>query len=367
MLRSVVSRWFVAPTLFKIGLPLLALVVAASAFAHDPGLSTAEGRVGPDGLTLVIAFAPADAHLLLPPSGAKDEAAWQKVAGDLVAAHLADGSALMPSSVRADRAGKDAVKFEYFFALSSTSAVQVVVRGLERLPPAHRQFAVIQDEQGNVLAKKFLTATDAVLAFAPGVGGSAAGEAAPAKTSWRSFIWLGVEHIWTGYDHLLFLLALLIVCRTFRSILAIISCFTLAHSVTLALATFDVVNLPSRVVEPAIAASIVFVAVENLIRRGGEPKGRWALTFAFGLIHGFGFASVLRELGVGGMAGGAAVPLFAFNVGVELGQIAVAGVTLPIVWWLRRRDAFLRWGVPVLSGVVAAAGLYWFVERVFWS
>jgi hypothetical protein len=127
------------------------------------------------------------------------------------------------------------------------------------------------------------------------------------------------------------------------------------------------INLPSRMVEPAIAASIVFVGAENLWRRGAEPKGRWAVTFAFGLIHGFGFASVLRDLGVGTGGEGIAVPLFTFNLGVEVGQVAVASIVLPIVWQLRKNETFVRRGVPVLSAVIVAAGLYWFLERTIFA
>ncbi len=177
------------------------------------------------------------------------------------------------------------------------------------------------------------------------------------------FLWLGVTHIWLGYDHLLFLLGLLVVCRSFRSIVIIISCFTLAHSTTLALATWNMVNLPARLVEPLIAVTILFVGVENLVRRESEPRGRWAVTFAFGLIHGFGFASVLRDLGVGSNGHGLALPLFSFNLGVELGQVAIAAVVLPVFWQLRKRPAFVRKGIPILSGLVAAAGLYWLLER----
>jgi len=176
-----------------------------------------------------------------------------------------------------------------------------------------------------------------------------------------------VEHIWTGYDHLLFLFALLVVCRSFRSIVAIISCFTLAHSTTLALATLNIVNLPSRFTEPAVAATIVFVGLENLFRRGAEPPGRWALTFGFGLIHGFGFASVLRELGVGENGTSIAMPLFTFNAGVELGQIAIAAVVLPVVWRLRKNEKFVTRGVPALSLLVALAGCYWFLERTVFA
>jgi hydrogenase/urease accessory protein HupE len=195
-----------------------------------------------------------------------------------------------------------------------------------------------------------------------GASGTSAATEEPPPT-FVGFLKLGVEHIWTGYDHMLFLFALLVVCRSFRSIVTIISCFTLAHSLTLALATLNVINLPSRLVEPAIAASIVFVGAENLARRGAEPRGRSLLTFAFGLIHGFGFASVLRDLGVGTGSQGIAMPLFTFNLGVEIGQVAVAAVVLPIVWQLRKNKTFVRRGVPALSAIVTVAGLYWLLER----
>jgi hypothetical protein len=116
-------------------------------------------------------------------------------------------------------------------------------------------------------------------------------------------------------------------------------------------------------VEAAIAASIVFVGAENLWRRGAEPPGRWALTFVFGLVHGFGFASVLRDLGVGSGGQGIGMPLFTFNLGVEVGQVAIAAVVLPVVWQLRKREWFIRAGVPVISGIVAVAGLFWLLQR----
>ena len=184
----------------------------------------------------------------------------------------------------------------------------------------------------------------------------------PTQDFWRFFD-LGIEHIWTGYDHLLFLAGLLIVCSSFRSIVGIISSFTVAHSITLGLAATNTVNLPSRLVEPLIAASIFFVGAENLIRRGADPRGRWAVAFAFGLIHGFGFASVLRELGLGSNGRGLALPLFSFNLGVEVGQITIAAIVLPLVWRLRKNPGFIRRGIPIISGLVAATGLYWLLER----
>lgn len=184
----------------------------------------------------------------------------------------------------------------------------------------------------------------------------------PPSNFW-GFLELGVEHIWTGYDHLLFLAGLLIVCSHLRTIVGVVTSFTVAHSITLGLAATNTVNLSSQVVEPLIAASILFVGAENLIRRGAEPKGRWAVAFAFGLVHGFGFASVLRELGLGANGHGIALPLFSFNLGVEIGQVTVAAIVLPVVWKLRKNARFLSQGIPILSGMVAVTGLYWLLER----
>jgi len=184
------------------------------------------------------------------------------------------------------------------------------------------------------------------------------------NNSFADFLVMGVKHIWTGYDHLLFLFGLLIVTRNFASSFKIITCFTIAHSITLAVATLSLVQFSSRIVEPLIAASIVYVGIENLLR-GDDPKGRWLLTFAFGLIHGFGFASVLRELGVGTNGSGIAVPLVSFNLGVELGQIAIAALVLPVIWKLRAKPIFINRWVPACSVLVALLGSYWFVQRVW--
>jgi hydrogenase/urease accessory protein HupE len=180
----------------------------------------------------------------------------------------------------------------------------------------------------------------------------------------RRYARLGVEHILTGVDHLLFLLGLLVACRRFRTVAAIVTCFTVAHSVTLALAALDVVTLSSRVVEPLIAATIVFVGAENLVR-GDEPRGRWLLAFVFGLVHGLGFAGALKEIGLG--AGGTSIagPLVAFNLGVELGQLAVAAPLLFVIWKLRRLPWFSRHGARAVSLIVAAVGLVWLAQRLF--
>lgn len=353
------------------GLALLILGLAPTGRAHDPGLSVANVQVSADRVIVVTGYAPADARALLlaDASGSSSlpiaRLVDEQPRADAAARDLWEvrdaGGALSPIESGARLVSGDNVSFRAVFP-RPTGSLTLHSRCFERLPPGHREFLSIYDAQGHALARKLLRTDDASLTLdlAPPSGDSTA--PAPPPAFW-AFLALGVEHIWTGYDHLLFLFGLLVVCRSFRSIAAIISCFTLAHSITLALATVGAVVLPGRFVEPAIAASIAFVGIENLVRRGAEPQARWALTFGFGLIHGFGFASALGDLGVGRDGHGIAVPLLTFNLGVELGQIAVAAAVLPLVWQLRKSDRFLRRGVPALSLLVALAGAYWLLAR----
>jgi hydrogenase/urease accessory protein HupE len=176
----------------------------------------------------------------------------------------------------------------------------------------------------------------------------------------RAFIWLGVEHIFLGYDHIMFLLALIIVGGRLRDLVKIVSAFTIAHSITLCLAALEYVHLPARWIEAGIALSIVYVALENFWLK--RTDHRWMLTFAFGLVHGFGFANVLRELGL--PTKGLVVSLLSFNIGVEFGQIAIVALLFPLILWLNRQ-AFQRSVVWGLSAVILLFGTGWFVERIF--
>jgi energy-converting hydrogenase Eha subunit E len=180
----------------------------------------------------------------------------------------------------------------------------------------------------------------------------------PLLANLRRWVKLGVEHIFLGYDHICFLLALIVVSR-FRELVKIVTSFTVAHSLTLILAALGVARLPSRLVECAIALTIVYVAAENLWRAGSLGH-RWLLTFGFGLIHGFGFAGVLAELGL--PAAGRVRCLLAFNVGVELGQLAIVAALFPFIVLLGR----CRYGpraIGVISAAIGLFGLGWFVER----
>jgi hydrogenase/urease accessory protein HupE len=186
------------------------------------------------------------------------------------------------------------------------------------------------------------------------------------------FLRLGVEHIFTGYDHLAFLLGLLLLGGSIRQLAGIVSAFTLAHSVTLALAALGAVSIPPSVVEPAIAASVVAVAAENIwaLRPGGDAscrvaeaiRRRWRLTFCFGLVHGFGFASALQDLRLPRAA--LAAGLVSFNLGVELGQLLLVLAAVPLLRALRRGAALRVPAAPALSWSIAGLGLLWLGERI---
>jgi len=182
----------------------------------------------------------------------------------------------------------------------------------------------------------------------------------------RDYCLLGMEHIFTGYDHLAFLFGLLLVATArglrggTRYILGVVTAFTVAHSVTLIAAGLGWVRLPSRFVESAIALSIAYVAVENLAVR--EPKHRWLLTFFFGLVHGFGFASVLAEIGL--PPSGVIPSLVSFNVGVELGQLTVVCAVAPFLLWLVPRYGQSARVRTIGSVVLLVLSSYWFFERV---
>jgi hydrogenase/urease accessory protein HupE len=180
------------------------------------------------------------------------------------------------------------------------------------------------------------------------------------SSSWISFFKLGMLHILTGYDHLLFLLALLLRKQTFKQYAAIITSFTIAHSITISLAVLGVITLPSRFVESVIAFSIVYVALENIFRK--EIRHRWGLTFLFGLIHGLGFANILKEMNI--PKSDLAVALVNFNIGIEVVQLALVLLVLPLLTYmfkLKSSKIIIRIG----STIVAALGAFWLIERIF--
>jgi len=187
----------------------------------------------------------------------------------------------------------------------------------------------------------------------------------------------GIWHIWRGYDHILFILTLLLPAvlqrdggrwlpvaslrRAFLHTAAIVTAFTLAHSITLSLATLGVISLPSRLVESVIAASIIVAALNNLFPV--VTRRLWLVAFTFGLVHGFGFASVLADLGL--PKGSLLLALVGFNLGVETGQLAIVGAFLPIAFllcgWRFYPRSVLQFGSAAVAGIAAL----WFIQRAF--
>lgn len=181
-------------------------------------------------------------------------------------------------------------------------------------------------------------------------------------TAWRYTV-LGFEHILPkGLDHILFVLGLFLLSPKIRPLLWQVTAFTIAHSITLALAMYGVVDLPSSIVEPAIALSIAFIAFENLFTKKLHPW-RPAVVFLFGLIHGLGFAGVLLELGLPREA--FATALVAFNVGVEAGQLAVLTLAFAVTGWFLKRDWYRPFVAMPASLLIALTGLMWTYDRIF--
>ena len=344
------------------------LIAGNPAQAHDPGLSIATACRTGTTLSIYLAMARGDAERLvrLHPNheGVVSEAQFQAAFLELqtVARQAfrvtASEHALVPGTPTVQLDQRNGVQFQIPFQGVATGTLAIRAHLLDRLPRGHRQFLSVRDPGHVAIGEQMLDAGHATftvqLADHPLPSGG--------PQALREFLALGVEHIVTGYDHLLFLLGLLIVGGSLRTALQIITSFTLAHSLTLALATLHVVNIPPKIIEPLIAASIVFVGVQNIVHGGLEK--RWLLTFAFGLIHGCGFASALRDLGVGAQGTGVVVPLVSFNLGVELGQLAIASVVLPCIWKCRTSPAFVRRIVPFGSGLIVLAGGYWLIERI---
>jgi hypothetical protein len=192
---------------------------------------------------------------------------------------------------------------------------------------------------------------------APGAADSAD---APCPPSVLDFIGQGILHIFTGYDHVLFILTLVVAVRSWRHLAVIVTSFTVAHSITLALATFAVVTVSGRVVEPLIALTVLFVALDAALRPRAPVRA--SVAFAFGLIHGLGLSSVLRDLGLSGRT---LLPaLFGFNVGVEIGQLLIVGPAFALVLALRKNEARFDRTRRILCTSVAVVAVFWIVIRL---
>jgi len=339
------------------------------AFAHAVGVSSGEYRL--DGKVLYgdIGMASRELARWLPAIDTDHDgsiAPAELAAGrDAVARALATG-VIVEADARAcpgslDRAwvleGEGGVVFQVRYTCPEVpDRLTLAAPILDALTPGHRHLARVfrsGKAQSKVLDRSRATWT------LDRASPTSSSTAVARQLAW-SMLKLGVEHILTGADHLVFLLGLILVGGRLRSLVGAVSAFTLAHSITLALAAFSIFTPSPRLVEPAIALSIAYVGVENLYVE--DASKRWRITFPFGLVHGFGFAGALREIGL--PHGQIPIALVSFNLGVEIGQLGVLSIALPLALAARRAPWFGDRGVKLLSAAIAIGGGALFVVRL---
>lgn len=328
--------------------------LADTAGAHETGLSRGQYTVEGAVVTATLIFARQDAAraagVALPDGAPVDAGAHQRLAATFAGGLAVSGDeAPCPAILEGVAPNEDDGVALTVRATCATAprSVRVETRFLFAMPFGHRHLA--RTSAGET------TLTVSQRAFSV---------ASAPRATWRTFLGMGVEHILTGYDHLVFVLGLVALGTALRQLLLVVTAFTVGHSISLALATLGAVTIPARVVEPLIAASIVYVGLENLWAHRGNrtPRVRWALTLGFGLVHGFGFADALRTLQLprAELAGALAL----FNVGVELGQLAALVVLVPLMWALARRPELRARALPTVDAAVAIAGAVWLVARL---
>jgi hydrogenase/urease accessory protein HupE len=360
------------PTLAVGGLPrgpvmsmLAWLLGPLLALPHDPGLSSLRVAPSAAGPQVHVAFANADFRTVAAAvdrdGDANIDAAELAAARDSIAALARTGFVLQDGDQR--HAGElvacalaENRDVELTLQLPTTigAAPALQVELLAGMARGHRCYAAVLGGAGELRTDALLDPRQRTLTLPP-----ADAEARGFAQSGTFFV-LGVEHILIGFDHLAFLLALLIAGTGWRRVLATITAFTVAHSITLLAAALGLITLPGLLVEATIAGSIVVVALANLWQRG-RAVHRWPLAFGFGLVHGFGFAGVLADLEIGGPD--MLLPLLTFNLGVEAGQLAFAAVVVPLLALvLRQRSG--RTVSTVLSVLTGLAGLGWLLQRL---
>lgn len=349
------------PFAFALALPLL---LPPEARAHTVGISRGEYRVSGPSLQAELHFARLEMARVVPDLDPDRDGSVSEAELEGAEAALADavvGGLEVRSTTGSCRgeigrvalAEPDGVIVRATYLCPAANDVRTLRLGLlASLSLGHRHLARVTAGDADSSSVLFERSPELLLALSPRA-------AVDRPVAWP-FVRLGIEHIVTGYDHLIFLLGLVLVGGRLRSLLLVVTAFTVAHSISLGLAVLGIWAPSPRVVEPAIALSIAYVGVENWFVRNAAR--RWLLTFPFGLVHGFGFAGALAEISLPKHQ--VPLALASFNVGVEAGQIATLGLVLPTLLWLGHRPWFAARGVRTVSAAIALAGLAFFVARV---
>jgi len=347
-------------------------------YAHDPGLSLLKTQLLNNQVKLEFTFAQADIGSLITLDDNHDLNISQTEldrAQPQLFALLADGVVLRNDNqpLKVDQiavisAANNTIKANLTYSTRMQRDVNLEIPLIARFARGHRQHLTVQDENGKQVVQQILSKQSGSINIQT--------VSTSQLSIFQQYFSEGVWHIWIGFDHILFLLTLLLPVvliyrqRHWQSItqllpaisdtLKIVTAFTIAHSITLALAVLHIVQLPSQLVEIVIALSVLVTAVNNLMPR--FSGSRWLLAFGFGLIHGFGFASVLTDLGLANQA--LITSLIGFNLGVELGQLVIVGLFVPLAFVIRHTQIYRQWmfrGGSVVAGIVACV---WMVERV---
>lgn len=368
---------------FAAGLAALLCGLAAPALAHKASDAYLQLREGPDGIALRVDVALRDLDVLLDLDRDGDgKLTWGEVkaAWPAIDAQVRAGMQVAGCELRIADRGLEARNDGRYAVLHLVSGCRLTADTTMRYTlmrdtdPTHRGIARIERAGADALLQVLDPAQPSVAI------GSAADPDRPAAGPGAGFLTEGIHHIVTGYDHVLFLICLLLpsvmrrrfdgagaaqwqpvqgIAQALLPVAGIVTAFTVAHSITLGLAAAGLASLPSWFIEPAIAATIVLAALDNLVPifRGR----RMLVTFAFGLIHGFGFAGVLGELNL--PAGAFAWALLQFNVGLELGQLAIVAVAAALLYLLRERRGYPAWAIRAGSMAAMTIGVLWFIER----
>lgn len=345
----------------------------SEAWAHGTGTSRGDYRQHPGGAEAWVAMPGVDLLLLAPAldrNGNGELDGGELTRSEQVDAQLLDALPATRGEVACagtvlevgpDRSDPRGALFGIRYAPCAGDAADVAIgigSLLSKLPAGHTQAAFLhvgdgEPQQSLVYGKDASVRVPLDREAAP----------PPPESAWqvaKKCVVLGVEHIVFGFDHVVFLIGLVLLRGRARDYLTMVTAFTVAHSLTLALTVLGVVAPPVLLIEALIALSVAYVGVENFFIH--DVAKRWRVTAPFGLIHGFGFAAAVGEkLPRENLP----VALGTFNLGVELGQLGLLLLFVPLFAWLRRWQPFDKWGVRVISAAIVVAGLYWFVERVF--
>ncbi|MFO0587560.1 MAG: HupE/UreJ family protein [Polyangiaceae bacterium] len=343
------------------------LLATAEASAHDVGLSRGTYSIDGRAVRAELVFSRREIVALVPALDADDDgrlspeeidsarAPLQKMVVARIRA-VAGESDCPGKLVSAASTDQDGVEIRAAYECPSPiQRASLTLDVLEDLAPGHRHIARVVG--GVQVVETVLSRANRTLQMEAAPGSHTD---QPEKRAPFSLLRLGIEHILTGYDHLTFLLGLVLVGGRWRSILWVVTAFTVAHSITLGLAALGVWAPRPSIIEPMIAVSIAYVGVENFFVKNAE--NRWRITFPFGLIHGFGFAGALQEVALPRADVPAA--LFLFNLGVEIGQLGVLALALPLLAVVRRKPWFEKKGIRILSGLIVIAGVVMFIARV---